>query len=195
MYQQIDEPKPELRRKDLIALSALARREMVPNDFLPYADPVQTPEEKALLTFLGNLKSTAEECVPRYGKSYPNVNKGKRLKEFSFLNSIERSSMEWFKNKPAQQKGILQDCSGTEAEKIVRHYKRRESLGSVSLSESIKYVTDELMEAGVQLSERRFEKLLSLLNDFHNHIRQWCLSGWMPVELSAIYREKVREGS
>ena len=32
------------------------------------------------------------------------------------------------------------------------------------------------------------EKLLRLMTDYHNNSSLWCLSGWKPNELAAMYR-------
>ena len=44
----------------------------VPDDFLSYAEPTASVEEKSLADFIGNLKSTAMECAPKQRKTYPN---------------------------------------------------------------------------------------------------------------------------
>ena len=42
----------------------------VPDDFLSYAEPTASVEEKSLADFIGNLKSTAMECAPKQRKTY-----------------------------------------------------------------------------------------------------------------------------
>ena len=159
----------------------------VPDEFLSYATPVQSAEESALLTFLSGLTSTANVCTPKYGNAIPNENKGKKLGKYSFLNSDERFEMEWQK-RPATQAAFLGDCSGTEAEKVLRFFKRSENIGRNSPTRTLQWILDELNEVGVEIKEKQIEKLLRLITDYHNNSRLWCLSGWKPNELVAIYR-------
>ena len=93
----------------------------LPDDRLSFANPVPIQEETDFLSFLGNLKSTADICKPKFGRSCPNENKGKKLSAFSFLNSEERFDLEYYKNRPGQLAELKEDCSGTEAEKTLRH--------------------------------------------------------------------------
>ncbi len=162
----------------------------VPDDFLSYAEPVPTVEEESLLDFLSDLKSVADECVPKYGHSVPNEHKGKKLGEFSFLNSDERFDLEWQK-RPSAKAAILKECSGTEAEKLVRLFKRSEKIGRRSSAETIQWFIDELEEVGVEMTQEKVEKLVRLITDYHNNSRLWCLSGWMPSELAKKYGESV----
>lgn len=159
----------------------------VPDDFLSYAEPVPTVEEKSLLDFLSGLKSVTDECVPKYGRSVPNEHKGKRLGEFSFLNSDERFEVEWQK-RPSAKAAFLEECSGTEAEKLVRLFKRGENIGRRNSAETIQWFIDELEEVGVEMTQGKIEKLLRLVTDYHNNSRLWCLSGWKPNELAAMFQ-------
>ena len=159
----------------------------VPDDFLSYADPAPSEHEKALLDFISGLKSETDECVPKYGRSVPNEHKGKKLGEFSFLNADERFELEWQK-RPSAKAAFLADCSGTEAEKLVRFFKRSENVGRRSPTETIQWYIDELEEVGVEMTRGKTEKLLRLITDYHNNSRLWCLSGWKPRELAAMYR-------
>ena len=159
----------------------------VPDDFLSYAEPVPTPQENSLLDFLSGLKSVTDECVPKYGHSVPNEHKGKKLGEFSFLNSDERFEMEWLK-RPSAKAAFLEECSGSEAEKLMRLFKRGENIGQRSSVETIQWFIDELEEVGVEMTQGKIEKLLCLITDYHNNSRLWCLSGWKPNELAAMYQ-------
>ncbi len=162
----------------------------VPNDFLSFSEEVWSDEEEALRSFLCGLKATADECVPKYGASIPNDHKGKRLDEFSFLNSVERSEINWLKQRAAKE-AFLESISGTEAEKIMKQFKRRENIGSLSPVLRLQFLIEELEEVGVQLGKSQLEKLLNLVMNCHNHSRQWCLSGWSPAELASVYRGKA----
>ncbi len=159
----------------------------VPCDFLSYAEPVQSEREKALFNFLSGLVSTADECAPKYGKSIPNDHKGQKLGDFSFLNSDERFEVEWQK-RPAAREAVLEDYSGTEAEKILRLFKRGENIGRNSPAVTLQWILDELNEAGVEMTQGQVETLLRLITDYHNNSRLWCLSGWKSSELAKMYQ-------
>ncbi|MBQ3335467.1 MAG: hypothetical protein IJG85_07795 [Eubacteriaceae bacterium] len=160
----------------------------LPDDFLSFAKPKPSKSEVALLAFLGGLKSTANECVPKYGETIPNANKGKRLDSFSFLNSMERFDLEWIK-RPSAKAAFMKDRSGTEAEKIMRVFKKKENLGSNTPSETLQWFLDELTEVGVQMEDSQMEKLMNLIVDYHNNTNLWCLSGWKPNDLASMHRE------
>ena len=159
----------------------------LPDDFLSFAEPVPSDTEVVLLAFLSNLTSTTDECAPKYGKSISNENKGRKLGEFSFLNSDERFEAEWLK-RPASKAAFLEDCSGTEAEKIMRFFKRGENIGRNTPTGMLQWILDELTEVGVLMEKSQVEELLRLITDYHNNSRLWCLSGWKPSELAQMYR-------
>ncbi|MBO7423566.1 MAG: hypothetical protein J6T99_09320 [Oscillospiraceae bacterium] len=158
----------------------------LPDDLLSFANPVPIREETDFLSFLGNLKSTADICKPKFGRSRPNENKGKKLSAFSFLNSEERFDLEYYKNRPGQLAELKEDCSGTEAEKTLRHFKRAENINPGAMTKHLEYIMEELEEAGVCLTDKQLEKLLKLVSAFHNNSRLWGLSGWKPVELARM---------
>lgn len=159
----------------------------IPDDFLCYADSVPSEYETALLDFLSNLKSVTDECTPKHGQSVPNEHKGLKLGEFSFLNSDERFELEWQK-RPSAKATFLEDCSGTVAEKILRFYRRGENIGRISPTKTLQWLIDELEEVGVEMTLEKIEKLLRLTTEYHNNSRLWCLLGWKPYELAAMYR-------
>ena len=239
VYQQITEDKPKLRWKDLIAFSAIARREerpyyvfeteevyseekhnelsrlivskelvrggygkfmwlykvmeqavnyppCVPDDFLSYVSPKPEKEETDLLNYLGQLKVTASKGKNYHGQEYPCEHKGKRLREFSFLNSDERFEVEYLQKRPKQQAAFLADCAGTEAEKILRRLREEDDIGYFSPAETIEHVTEELAEVGVELTMKQAQELARLMMEFHNNSRHWCICGWKPVELARL---------
>lgn len=241
VYQQISEDKPKLRRKDLIAFSAIARREerpcyvfeteevyseekhnelsrlivskelvrggygkfmwlykvmeqavnyppCVPDDFLSYVSPKPEKEETDLLNYLGQLKVTASKGKNYHGQEYPCEHKGKRLREFSFLNSDERFEAEYLQKRPKQQAAFLADCAGTEAEKILRRLREEDNIGYFSPAESVQHVTEELSEVGVELTLQHAQELTRLMMEFHNHTRHWCIRGWKPAELRQRFK-------
>lgn len=159
----------------------------LPDDLLSYAAPKPSAVETALYSFLSDLRSTTDECKPKYGLAIPNDHKGKMLNEFSFLNADERFEVEWLKKRPTAQAAYLEDLSGTEAEKIMRLYKRAENLGRMNPMETMQWMIDELNEAGVEITQGQIEELLKLMTDYHNNNRLWCVRGWTPHQLAKLY--------
>lgn len=197
VYRELKSEAPRIRRQDLVAFSAIVRREVqpyqvyeieelyteephndldrhivskeligtgygkifsfyalmeglgnhpycVPANFLSYAALPASAEEKSLADFIGNLESTAEECAPRQHKAYPNENRGKKLRAFSFLNLSERFNLEYYKKIPATYSALLEEYSGTEAEKIMRQHRWDENIGRLHTTEIIQNLENEL---------------------------------------------------
>ena len=159
----------------------------VPEYFLSYAVSSASAEESVLSNFIGNLKSTAKECAPKQRKTYPNENRGKKLSEFSFLNLNEQFNLEYYKKVPATYSALLEEYSGTEAEKIMRSYRRTENIGYLRTTDMIQNVLIELCEVGVRLTETQHSTLMRLMMQYHNGSRLWCLRGWTPNELAAMH--------
>ena len=159
----------------------------VPDNFLSYAALSASAEEKSLADFIGNLESTAEECAPRQRKAYPNENRGKKLGTFSFLNLSERFDLEYYKKVPATYSALLEEYSGTEAEKIVRQHRWDENIGRLHTTEIIQNLENELHEVGVRLTEKQQDTLMQLIVQYHNGSRLWCTCGWKPDELAAKF--------
>ena len=240
VYQELKSGAPRIHRRDLIAFSAIVRREVqpyrvyeieelyteephndldrhivskeligagygkmfsfyalmdelgdqpycVPEYFLSYAVSSASAEESVLSNFIGNLKSTAKECAPKQRKTYPNENRGKKLSEFSFLNLNEQFNLEYYKKVPATYSALLEEYSGTEAEKIMRSYRRTENIGYLRTTDMIQNVLIELCEVGVRLTETQHSTLMRLMMQYHNGSRLWCLRGWTPNELAAMH--------
>ena len=240
IYQELKRDAPRIHKRDLIAFSAIVRREVqpyrvyeieelyteephndldrhivskeligagygkmfsfyalmeelsdqtycVPDNFLSYAVPSATAEENSLSDFIGNLKSTAKECAPKQRKPYPNENRGKKLREFSFLNLNEQFNLEYYKKVPATHSALLEEYSGTEVEKIMRSYRLTENVGYLRTTDMIQDVLTELSEAGVRLTEAQHSTLMWLMMQYHNGSRLWCLRGWTPNELAAMH--------
>ena len=159
----------------------------VPDNFLSYAAPSASAEEKSLADFIGNLESTAEECAPRQRKAYPNENRGKKLGTFSFLNLSERFDLEYYKKVPATYSALLEGYSGTETEKIMRFHRRAENVGHLRTTDMIQNVLIELCEVGVRLTEKQQDTLMRLIVQYHNGSRLWCPRGWKPNELADMH--------
>lgn len=240
VYQELKSEAPRIRRQDLVAFSAIVRREVqpyqvyeieelyteephndldrhivskeligtgygkmfsfyalmeglgnhpycVPANFLSYAAPSASAVEKSLVDFIGNLESTATECAPRQHKAYPNENRGKKLGTFSFLNLSERFDLEYYKKVPATYSALLEEYSGTEAEKIMRQHRWDENIGRLHTTEIIQNLENELHEVGVRLTEKQQDTLMRLIVQYHNGSRLWCLRGWKPNELADMH--------
>ena len=58
----------------------------------------------------------------------------------------------------------------------------------MSPTKTLQWLIDELEETGVEMTQEKLETLLRLTTEYHNNSRLWCLSGWKPAELFAMYR-------
>ena len=164
----------------------------IPDDFLSYAKPIQTTEEKALLDYISGLTSTKDECTSNFGETIPNINKGKKLNTFSFMNAHQRFNVEYEK-RASFKAALIAEYSVSEAEKILRFFKREENLGTIDLMKLMQMINDELNEVGVELSVNQFKTLFQLVAKYNNNSRLWILSSWKPVELSALYKNNKKE--
>ncbi|MDO4486287.1 MAG: hypothetical protein Q4C46_06795 [Bacillota bacterium] len=166
----------------------------VPEDFLRFKRIEKSNEEKALLKFIGNLVVENDSFTDRYNDNVCpcKAPKGRKLKSFSFMNRHEEFELRYAKGEIQGNKGrpdvvshLTKEYSCSEAEKIVRTLKRNSSYGVIDSMAEIKGVFDELNEVGVSLTQAKSEKLLGLINDFHNNSHHMCIRGWKPVELAA----------
>ena len=224
VYRELKSEAPRIRRQDLVAFSAIVRREVqpyrvyeieelyteephndldrhivskeligtgygkmfsfyalmeglgdhpycVPANFLSYAAPSASAVEKSLADFI----------------AYPNENRGKKLRAFSFLNLSERFDLEYYKKVPATYSALLEEYSGTEAEKIMRQHRWDENIGRLHTTEIIQNLENELCEVGVRLTEKQQDTLMRLIVQYHNGSRLWCLRGWKPNELADMH--------
>ena len=160
----------------------------IPGDILPFASQQPSKEETKLLTFLNELTVTADQCRPRYGDPYPCENRGKRLKEFSFLNRDERFEEEYLAKNHGALLSFRESVAGTEAEKILRQYCCNENIDSLGFNDHLKNIMEELKEVGVELSKRQAQELIQLLTDYHNNSHLWGSSGWAPSDLARQYQ-------
>ncbi|MBQ7501456.1 hypothetical protein IJT93_01890 [bacterium] len=158
----------------------------IPENILAFAERTPSAEETALLGFLSDLTSETEECAPKLGDSIPNINKGRKLGQFSFLNASERYHLGITKL-PAEKAAFLERCSGSEAEKLVRLFKFRDNVGWISFGDTCKYIVEELDEVGVIMDLAKFEELMRLIVSLHNNSHLWRLAGWIPGELAKLY--------
>ncbi len=155
----------------------------IPDDILAYEEPVPSYAEKAFLTFIGQLRVTAKVVEDGLGQFHPCEHRRKLLKDFSFMNSIEREVAESLKKTPKKLAEFMEMVSGSVAEKIVRNFKREDRIGLVQIMALFKEVMNELEEVGVRVTENQLQRILRLLMDFHNSLNLWCLAGWSPKGL------------
>ena len=128
----------------------------IPDDLLSYASTDSEPAQAELLSFLEDLRSTEKQCVPPYGESYPNENKGKRLMEFSFLNSDEVFDLSYYSKKPAIINEIMKNNQCSAAEKLYRKFCFRENVNCLDTTEIIDYIFKDIREMGVLLTEQQY---------------------------------------
>lgn len=159
----------------------------IPENLLDYAEPVLSEEELAFQEYIENLEVTADTSASRYGHEHPCENKGKRLKEFSFQTESEKFLIDYYKNRPARQAAIMQECSGTEAEKLLRKSRFLDTIGREPVEMIYKYMIEELIEVGVQPDDRMMGELLGKFAAAHNNSHLWCLFGWTPNGLREAF--------
>ena len=153
-------------------------------EILSYAAPVPTPEETALLSFLGELKTSADQCVSKYRDAVPNVNKGKKLKDFSFFDGEERFELKNWLKRPEERGRFLEKAGLPFSAKLVWRFKWNGSVENFDFERKLSVMTDELREVGVVMTKSQAAKLTRLASDVHSSSRMWSLSGWTPRELS-----------
>ncbi len=159
----------------------------IPDNLLSYAEPMLSEEETSLKEFIENLEVTADYSRSRHGHEYPCENKGKRLKDFSFMTESEKYLLDYYKNRPARQAEIMEECSGTVAEKLLRKFTRMDAIGRVPVAMIYKYLLEELEETGVELTEDEMAQLLGKFAAAHNNSHLWCLFGWTPNGLREAF--------
>lgn len=159
----------------------------IPDNLLSYAEPMLSEEETSLKEYIENLEVTADSSRSRYGNEYPCENKGKRLKDFSFMTESEKYLLDYYKNRPARQAAIMEECSGTVAEKLLRKFTRMDTIGRVPVAMIYKYLLEELEETGVELTEDEMAQLLGKFAAAHNNSHLWCLFGWTPNGLREAF--------
>lgn len=159
----------------------------IPDDLLSYAQGGYTKTDLEFLRFLSGLTSSAETCTYGLGKSIPNVNRGKKLGEFSFLNALERYYLEYYEKKPSMAETFMKNASVTEAEKILNDIILFNNIGHVPVGTQLRIVVSELEEAGVQFTKKQLTTFLKLFLKHNNESRLWCLCGHTPVELNSMY--------
>ena len=156
-------------------------------DYLSWAEPDRfrtSPYARDMLRFFETL------CVSKNSKSCDSNGhsiKGKKLNSFIFWSKDERSfyhcvSRSWEKEAIALENNII------ESEKLMRKIERHIHLGDdrVSTSDFLHWLTNDLDEVGVQLTEKKFENLIKLYMNLNNKSRLWCNCGWTPEELSRV---------
>ncbi len=162
----------------------------MPKDLLSYAKMKKTPEEEALINFVGNLRVTARTSKV-YQREVKCIHFGKCLKDFEGRLDFEQSMIDYYggkyENGPKENKRLVDkleaEYSGIFSERLVKELMWRSSTGWVDISMSIKMFTDAVDEIGVRLSRKQLEILISLVMNAHNNSNLMCNRGWKPSEL------------
>jgi len=166
----------------------------IPDNLLDYAEPRSSHAEKALRKFLNSLKVNATERTNNNGKYIRIENYGKTLKEFDFLNALERYSVNYYKNRPSVIAEILENTKGPESQKIMRIINRNIQLGD-NPQGVIQYLTRELEEVGVLLNEKQLNELLNLYMDYNNTSHLMSNRGWSPDDLHMEHQKNMPAGA
>lgn len=169
----------------------------IPEHFSEFLDPKPPKIEKEFREFLGDLEVTRSQTVIRRESSHPQIvpceHKGEKLRDFDFLDHIERFNYEWLsgdsgytKGRPKRAAEFLEDHRGPESEKLFRIFKWRLNIGNYTPPEAVKALTDELEEVGVQLNENQFLSLMAMTMHLNNTMHLWCNFGWTPEALGML---------
>ena len=163
----------------------------LPYNFLEYANEIVTPQETKLLWYLSNLKVTAETYTNRFGKELSCGPKDKCLSEFSFIGYEEQFELDYASGKvkggPKYNEKkvacLMEEFSGTMAQKLVRKFKWDVSMGWLFIGVRTENIYDSLGEVGVELTEQQRAKLEELLDDLEENIHLKCRRGWSVNDL------------
>ena len=202
-----EEPRAELERwivtKDLICagwggktqfymlMECLgAQPRYIPEDILSFKEKTRSQAEQKLLEFIGDLSSSSGVCRTGYGKEYPNENKGKKLKDFSFLTHSERFKRDEMIKNPKELAEFIKETGVSESEKVVNLYVQRIKIGDMDPGLPERFLMENIEEAGVELNEKKIGEIMSHLQECHNNTHLWCIKGWAPAELSKAYPRK-----
>lgn len=171
----------------------------VPENLTEISGHIVTEQEKKLVKFIENLKATSPVIHLKYNreKTKPSPHQGKKLKDFTYISSLEALKVKWLSGKCAgspkksQEKKLreyLESIEGSFAERIFRNFRFRLFTGRNQLLQEIKILTESLDDIGVELTMDEAKQLISLLQDFNNNSHLYANRGWTPAELSAIER-------
>ncbi len=167
----------------------------VPEKLLSFKGHVKSEAEDKFFNYLKNIKANSSVLKDRYieGKTKPSPHKGKKLKDFSFLNGSEQFELNWISGKyedgpkKPQENKIKKFWSffgGSMAEKLFRHIRFNLFTGNIPFSMLISNISKQFEEAGIEMSQKELEEFFSLLQDFNNNSRLYTNRGWTPKELS-----------
>lgn len=164
----------------------------IPKKFLSYVNPKISMDEINLLNYLKSLKVTAKTSENRYGRKFTCEHIGKTLGNFSYRSFIENELYDYYNgaysNHPSKNERylneIIENTSGSEAEKLVRRFKKVCNTGCEDLTQCCTDILDEINVVGVQLSEKQVKKLMNLLMIYNNNSHLWINRGWKPSTLA-----------
>lgn len=172
----------------------------VPDNLAEIKGHVVTEQERKLVDYIENLKSTSPVIRLKYNKekTKPSPHQGKKLKDFTYISDDEDFEIRWLSGKcehgpkkPQEKKlrEYLESIEGTFAEKIFRDFRFRIFTGWTQFMQEIKYFMDSLNEIGVEFSMEEANYLLSMIQDFSNNSHLYINRGWTPMELSDFERK------
>lgn len=164
----------------------------VPEHFLDHQEIPVTAEEERLTRYLGNLK-VQKGPVKISETEPPKVmdHAGEELRNFSYLDDYQKWRLGFCQSRARFKPAYVTIASRLEAEykkrnaagQLVWYYKMFSYVGEPSVAESISLVMDTLSQMGVQVTHKKADKLVSLLQDMYNHSYLWSNCGWPPLLL------------
>lgn len=160
----------------------------IPEDILAFQDDPASAGEMHLLQVLDQLVSTAAEIKGSAYARAENPNRGKALKDFSFVSHADKALADYYQNKKgiyAKSWNEQMELSRTLSASVhfLQKHKEREQYHPDDFNENLRRLLDDLEEAGVELTEAGFRTLVDAAVDLHNSIHSWYRRGWSPKEL------------
>ncbi len=157
----------------------------VPDDVCGFRDDDAAKAEQKLQEYLDDLVSSAETIPEGYSSQIPNPNRGKKLKDFSYVSGDDRFLIEYYSGghyqKLADMKAAAASCPASR--QILEKCRSRDMTGYFSVNKNIELLFRQLEEAGAEADP---EEVMHLYQEFHNTLHMWCMRGWSPMSLHRI---------
>lgn len=169
----------------------------VPSDFLKYKDRADSPADCELKSFFGNLKITAEKYIdPISQVSCPCKGaKNSKLKDADFLFQREQYELDFATGSKGAKKAndryihyLKQQLNKSIPERFVDILHWSINVGTPKISDILSIISEELCEAGVQISKNQLNVLGKLIQNYNNTSHLMCLRGWTPDDFSEHMR-------
>jgi len=161
-----------------------------PEDIMEFVSGNMVPEAMAFKRFLEELRSTSMYIIEG-NERYRNENRNLKLKDCSFSDRVDRYILEGIRQKYEKNPGryqkeydeLIEEENLKCSEKLFRFCEEHTMIGDFETTKLLQYFSNKLELYGVEVSEKRLQKLMELFMNFHNHAHRWCQNGWTPYDL------------